>query len=48
MAQWLLFVPPGLILRILTFCPQNEFMSFALFCSEQTAIIALHSAAFID
>ena len=43
-AQWLLYVPPGLILRILTLCPQNEVYEFrTFFCSEQTAIISLYT-----
>jgi hypothetical protein len=30
-AQWLLYVPPVLILRILTLCPQNEVYKFCTF-----------------
>jgi hypothetical protein len=41
-AQWLLYVPPGLIFTNSTFCLHSVFMCFT-WISEQTAIISLHN-----
>ena len=42
MAQWLLYVPPGLTFTKPMFCPHSAFMCF-VWIWEQTAIISLYS-----
>jgi hypothetical protein len=37
-----MYLPPGLIFNISTFCPHNVFMCF-VWISEQTAIISLYN-----